>query len=154
VLEVVAVDGADEAVFGGRLCWQVSNLDSVKSVEPAYLSGLAREVVGGLESARDALLDGGVTAVVGGQDRVLEASGVLEVNVELAVLALLGDGDARAGGCDVRVEDEGDNGAVRRDLGAHGALRTSSSSIADTLDGDLQFSSQYLVRVSGGVMCD
>lgn len=125
-----------------------------KPVGAAYLSSLAREVVGGLESARNALLDGSVTAVVGGQDGVLEASGVLQVNVELAVLALLRDGDARAGGRDVRVEDEGDNGAVRRDLGAHGALGTSGSSIADALDGDLQCLSQYLVRASGGAMCD
>jgi hypothetical protein len=103
----------------------------------ADLSSLTREVVGGLEGAGDALLDGRVAAVVGGQDRVLEASGVLDINVELAVLALLGDGDAGADGGDVGVEDEGHDGAVTRDLGAHGALRASGSTIADTSDQDL-----------------
>jgi hypothetical protein len=102
-----------------------------------YLSSLTGEVVGGLEGAGDALLDGRVAAVVGRQDRVLEAAGVLHVDVKLAVLALLGDGDAGADGGNVRVEDEGHDGAVGRDLGAHGALGASGSTIADTSDQDL-----------------
>jgi hypothetical protein len=108
---------------------------------------LTREVVGRLEGTGDTLLDGRVTAVVGGQDGVLEASGVQKLDVELAVLALLGDGDAGADGSDVGVEDEGDDGTVARDLGAHGSLRTSSSSIADTLDGDLQSMSWCLDKM-------
>jgi hypothetical protein len=58
-----------------------------------YLFSLTREVVGGLQGTSDALLDGRVAAVVGRQDGVLEASGVLNVDVELAVLALLGNGN-------------------------------------------------------------
>ena len=98
---------------------------------------MTREVVGGLEGSGNTLLDGRVTTVVGRQDGVLEASGVLKVDVELAVLALLGDGNAGADGGNVRVEDEGDDAAVARDLRAHGALRTPSAAIADTSDLDL-----------------
>jgi hypothetical protein len=103
----------------------------------ACLSSLTREVVGGLQGPGDALLNGRVTAVVGRQDGVLEPAGVLEVDVQLAILALLGDGNAGANRGDVGVEDEGDNTAVTRDLGAHGALGASSSTIADTADRDL-----------------
>jgi hypothetical protein len=98
---------------------------------------LPGEVVGGLEGAGDTLLDGSVAAVVGGQDRVLEASRILDVDVELAVLALLSESDTRAGGGDVGVEDESHDAAIIRDLGAHSALRTSGSAIADTADLDL-----------------
>jgi hypothetical protein len=102
-----------------------------------YLSSLTGEVVSRLEGTGNTLLDGRVTAVVGRQDGVLEASGVLKVDVELAVLALLGDGDAGADRRDVGVEDEGDDATVAGDLGAHGSLRASGSAIADTLDDDL-----------------
>ena len=107
-----------------------------------YLSSLTREVVGGLEGAGDALLDGRVTTVVGRQDGVLEAARVLEVDVELAVLALLCHADAGTDGGNVRVEDQGDDAAVVGDLGAHGALGASSSSITDTSDLDLRRISQ------------
>jgi hypothetical protein len=43
-------------------------------------------------------LEGGITAVVGTQDRVLEATGIGNGNVQLAVLALLGDRNAGADG--------------------------------------------------------
>jgi hypothetical protein len=102
-----------------------------------YLVGLTGEVVSRLESTSDALLDVGVTAVVGAKNGVLEAAWVTDVDVELAVLALLGDRDTRADGCDVSVEDDGDKGLVAVELGAQGALRTSGSSIGDISDGDL-----------------
>jgi hypothetical protein len=102
-----------------------------------YLSSLTREVVGGLQGAGDALLNGRVAAVVGRQDRILEASGVLEVDIELAVLALLGDRNAGADGGNVRVEDEGNDAAVTRDLGAHASLRTSGSTIGNAANLDL-----------------
>lgn len=103
----------------------------------SYLLLLAGEVVGGLQSASHTLLDRSVAAVIGGEDRVLEASRVQKLNVELAVLALLGDGNTGADGGNVGVEDQGHDGAVIRDLGTDSALRASSSTIGDTLDGDL-----------------
>lgn len=102
-----------------------------------YLSSLTREVVGGLEGTSNALLDGRVAAVISRKDGVLEAARVLKVNVKLAVLALLGNGDTGANRGNVRVEDEGNDAAVGRDLGAHGSLRASGSAIADTSDLDL-----------------
>lgn len=105
--------------------------------ESIYLGALAREVVGGLESTSDTLLEGSITAVIGGQDGVLEATRVPDVDVQLAVLAGVGQSNAGANGGDVGIEDEGDDGAVRRDLAAHAALRTAASTIGDTLNGDL-----------------
>lgn len=102
-----------------------------------YLVGLAGEVVGRLEGTSNTTLDRGVTAVVGTKDRVLEASWVPDVDVELAVLALLGDSDARADRGDVLVEDDGDKSLVGAELSAQGALGTSGSSIGDVSDGDL-----------------
>jgi len=119
VLEVVTVDWADERVFSGALI------------------SLSREVVGALQGTSNTLLDAGVTTVIGRQDGVLEATRVQDVDVELAVLALLGDSDAGADGGNVGVEDEGQDAPVRRDLGANGALGAASSSIGDTADLDL-----------------
>ena len=103
------------------------------------LISLSREVVGRLEGAGDALLDGSIATVVGAEDGVLEASRVLELDVELAVLALLGDGNGGANGGNVCVEDDSDERLVGGKLGAQGALRTSGSAIGDTANGDLGF---------------
>lgn len=103
----------------------------------SYLSRLAGEVVGRLERAADTLLQRGVATVVGTEDGVLEAAGVLDVDVQLAVLAGLGDGDTGADGGDIGVEDEGDDGPVRGDLGADTALGAASSTIGHAADGDL-----------------
>ena len=102
-----------------------------------YLFSLTREVVGRLQGTSDARLDRRVAAVVGRQDGVLEASRVLNVDIELAVLALLGNGNTGADGRNVGVEDEGDDAAVGRDLGAHGSLGASGSAIGNTSDLDL-----------------
>jgi hypothetical protein len=102
-----------------------------------YLRRKAREVVGRLESTSDTLLDGGVATVIGGQDGVLESSGVLDVKVKLAVLALLGDGDARANGSNVCIVDEGQGATILRDSGCHGTLGAAGTSICDTFDLDL-----------------
>lgn len=106
-----------------------------------HLSLLAREVVGGLERALDTLLDGSITAVVGAENGVLEATWVPDVDVELAVLAGVGKRNAGAEGGNVGIEDESDGGLVTRDLSAHGSLRATSSTIGDTTDLDLLFKS-------------
>ena len=77
-----------------------------------YLRRQAGEVVSRLERASDALLDVGVAAVVGAQDGVLEPSRVLQLESELAVLALLSDSNAGADRGNVGVVDQGDNGLV------------------------------------------
>lgn len=97
----------------------------------------AGKVVGGLQGAGDALLDVGVAAVIGAQDGVLEAAGVLELESKLAVLALLGDGDAGADGGNVSVVDQGDDTAVIGEDCADGALGTSSTASANLEDFDL-----------------
>ena len=102
--------------------------------DKTYLRSQAGEVVGRLERASDALLDVGVPAVVGAQDGVLESAGVLQLESELAVLALLGDGDARADGGDVGVVDESYDGLVLGEDGADGALRTSCTTGANLED--------------------
>ena len=99
--------------------------------------GLAREVVSRLERTSDALLDGGISTVVGAEDRVLEATGVLNVDVELAVLALLGNSNAWADGSNVRVEDERDESLISRKLVAQSALGASCSAVLDAADGNL-----------------
>lgn len=102
-----------------------------------HLSSLAGEVVSRLEGASDALFNVRVAAIVGRQNRVLEAAGVFNVHVQLAVLALLGDRNAGADGSNVGIEDERHDSPVTADLGAHGSLRAPSSSIADATDLDL-----------------
>ena len=85
---------------------------------PTYLSSLAGEIVDRLLRAADAFVQVRISAVVGREDRVLEAAGVLEVEVELAVLAALGDGNTGADGSDVIVEDECQSCLVGGDGGA------------------------------------
>lgn len=102
-----------------------------------YLVLRTGEVVGRLEGTSDALLNSGVATVVGAEDGVLEATGVLNVHVDLAVLAVLGGLDIGAEGGDVGIKDERHDGPVGRDLVAHGALRASGSAIGDTADGNL-----------------
>ena len=102
-----------------------------------YLLLRTGEVVGRLEGTGDTLLDGGITTVVGAEDRVLEPTGVLDVHVDLAVLAVLDGLDIGTNRGNVGIEDERHDGAVRRDLVAHGALRASRSTIGDTADGNL-----------------
>jgi hypothetical protein len=130
-------------VLSASSCWSVGGVRRHPFAKErlqawrTYLSSLTREVVGRLERTGDTFLDGRVATVVRGQDGVLETSRVRDVNVELAVLALLGDGDTGANRGDVRVEDERHDGPVAADLRAHGALGATGSSIADATDGDL-----------------
>lgn len=76
---------------------------------------MAREVVGTLLGTVDTGIELSKAAVVGGEDGVLEATRILQVDVELAVLAVLGDGDVLPHGGNVRVKDERHRGAIVRD---------------------------------------
>lgn len=68
---------------------------------------MAREVVIRLQGAGDALLDVCIAAIISTQDGVLEATRVLELEGELAVLALFGEGNTGANGGDILVVDQG-----------------------------------------------
>jgi hypothetical protein len=103
----------------------------------AYLGLLAGEVVCRLQGTGDALFNGSVAAVVGTQNRVLETSRVLNVDSELAILAVLGHSDTGTQGGHVAVEDESHSGLIGRDQCTHGALRTTGSAIGDATDFDL-----------------
>jgi hypothetical protein len=105
-----------------------------------YLVLRPREVVGRFEGTGDTLLDGRIATVVGAQNRVLEAAGVLDVHVDLAILAVLNGLDIGTNRRSVGVEDERHDGPVRRDLVAHGARRAAGSTIGDTADGNLDVS--------------
>ena len=65
----------------------------------------AREIIGSGLASCDSLVDSYVAAVHGAEDGILETAWILWIQVELAVFARLGDGDARADGGDVGVED-------------------------------------------------
>lgn len=110
---------------------------SVTSRVLTYLIGGAGEVVGRLESTTGALLKGGITTVIGTEDGVLESPGVGDVNIQLAILALLGNRNARTNRGNVRVEDESDRSPVSGELGAHGSLWASGPAIGDAVDFDL-----------------
>lgn len=49
-----------------------------------------------------------VTSVDGVENTVLEATWVSQVDVKLAILAVLGDSDAGPEGCDISIKDQGE----------------------------------------------
>ena len=56
----------------------------------------------------DTSIDANVSSVDGAEDAVLEARWVLKIQVDLAVLAVLSDGDVWTDGGDVFVENQGE----------------------------------------------
>lgn len=113
-------------------------LPKLEHMRSAHLRSETREVVGRLQGTSDTLFNGSIATVVGRQDGVLEASGVLDVKVDLASLAVLGDGNAGTDGGDIGVVDESHGGLVAGDTVADSALGAASSSVGDTLNGDLK----------------
>ena len=100
----------------------------------AYLVVGAGEVVGALDLAGDALVEVGVATVIGSEDGVLEATGIQQIEVDLAVLAVLSNGDGGAERGDVGIEDQGDGGGIGRDELADGALGAARATIGDAPD--------------------
>lgn len=66
----------------------------------------AREIEGALLTCGDTGISIHVATVDSVEDAVLETGWIFEVNVQLAILAALIDGDAGADGGDILVEDE------------------------------------------------
>ena len=141
MLEVVgSSDGTIEGRRDGGLFYpSVFSMykGSQELVLRSYLSLLSREVVGALQGTGDTLANGSITTVIGRKDGVLETTGVQEVDVELAVLAGLGNSNTGADGGNVGVEDEGHDAPVGRDLRANSTLRAAGSSVGHTTDLDL-----------------
>jgi hypothetical protein len=101
-----------------------------------HLGSGTREVVGRFDGTGDTRVESSIATVVSREDRVLEARWVEEVDVELAVLAVLGDSDGGTKRCDIGVEDEGHGGLVSRDGNTNSSLRATSATIGNTVDVD------------------
>lgn len=99
--------------------------------------GVLAEVVRAVEGAGHALLELRIAVVRALDDGELEATGVPEVQVQLAVLGL----ESRAHiGSDVGlepIEAECDDRLIGRDAGGHGALRAAIAREGDALDLDI-----------------
>ena len=104
-----------------------------------YLLLRPSEIVRGLESPSHTLLKIGIATIIRAQNRVLESARIKDIHIKLAVLAGLSEGNPGANGSDIRIEDQGNSSPVIGDLVSHGALRTSISTISNTLDLDLSW---------------
>lgn len=101
------------------------------------LLGVAREVVGGLAGARVSGGDLSVPAVVGLEDGELVALGVLDLDVELAVLAVVGRADALPGLRNKVGVQQRDGGQVRRELARDCTSRATGAGKGEANDGNL-----------------
>lgn len=105
-----------------------------EKITVTYVASLARVVVVALLEAFNSTVQLGISAVVNTEDGVLVTTWVLELEVELAVLAAVLNVDVGADGSDVFVEDQGDGLTVIREDGTSASLRATSSTIGDTDD--------------------
>jgi len=117
--EVILGDWADEVGLGGSL------------------DLLTREVVGGLLGGSDSLVESDESTSINTEDGVLEAGWVVEVDVDLAVLASVDGWDTWADGGDVLIEDEGEGSLVGRERDTDSSLWASSSTVSNGLNVDL-----------------
>lgn len=122
-----------ELICVGVSCVSVKN----RRTRVACLLGVTREVVGGLAGTGVAPGDVGVAAVVGLEDRELPAGGVLELDVELAVLARVGRGLTSARLSDEFSVEQGDGGQVSRELAGDGVGLAARAGIGNAGDLDL-----------------
>lgn len=134
VKDVILVNWALPCGACGGLCSTLvysSNPGKVRK-ERTNLLGLTREVVDGLLGTRYTLFKVCVATVIGREDRELESTWVAEIDVELAVLAVLLGVDTWSNLSHILIKDEGHDLAVVGQNMAHGAIRTSSAAIGDT----------------------
>lgn len=118
--EVVLGDWALELGLGGSLLLETG------------------EVVGGPLGGSDTGIDTDVSTVVGGEERVLEALRIVEVDVDLAVLAGISGAEAGADRGVVLVEEKSEGLLVGGERDTDGSLRTSSSTVGDTSNVNLR----------------
>lgn len=116
-----------------------------------YLVLLAGEVVSALCGARHTVLQACIAAVIGGEDGVLEAAGVFELQLQLAELSAVGGGDVGAGLHYEVVEGEGDCGFVVGEETLDGLVGATRAAICDTCDLDLVLG--WLALVLGDWSC-
>lgn len=99
--------------------------------------GVLAEVVGAIKGSSNTLVELSVAVVCAVDDRELEAAGVLEVQVQLAVLGLLSRADTRSNVGLELVKAESDDSLVGRDAGRHSSLRATIAGEAGADDLDL-----------------
>jgi hypothetical protein len=115
---------------------EVARLGAIPGSLGGHLLLLAGEVVGGFMDSLDSLVDIDETTVIGGDDGVLEAAGVAEGDVQLAVASGLSGGDSGAGLSVVGIEEDGDSLPRVGDRDGSGVLRTSVTTVGDIFDVD------------------
>lgn len=111
------------------------------------LGSILREEVGGQESSSDALIQASKAVVGSLDDGVLEATGVLKVQVDSAVLGAVCGGGARTNVGLECIEAVGDDSLVGRGAGGDGSLRTSVTRVGGIDDGDLAWVGSSLVAL-------
>lgn len=129
--------GGDLVVLGVDLAGSPKSTTRNGSSRGGRGGGILGEVVGAQERARDAGVKLGVAVVGAVEHGELEATGVVERQVELAVLGAVGDNSSWADVGLEGIEAEGDDGLVGAERGGYGALRATVAGEARRGDGDL-----------------
>jgi hypothetical protein len=84
--------------------------DNCQPNYPIQGSPTAREVIGRLLDPCYTLVETSISTEFGVKDAVLKSGGILEIQVDLAVQAVVCDGNSRANGGNIGVEDEREPG--------------------------------------------
>ena len=101
-----------------------------------YLSGLAREIISGLASTRGVSGEVSISTIISLEDGKLPSRRIGELNIKLAVLAVVVRSDAGAGLSDKAVIQQGDGGQVGRELASYRAGRAATASESNAFDGN------------------
>jgi len=112
----------------------VTALGAVPGGLQSGLLGLSGEVVGGQLLTLDSSVQILVSAIVGGVESVLPTIGIVDVEVDLAVLATVGNCGSRTDGSNIVVEEEGENLLSAVGGIGYGASRASATSIGEGID--------------------
>jgi len=106
-------------------------------LQGCLLTGETGEPVLGLLFGSDSFLEIGVARVVGLVQGVLVSVGVVELDVDVAVLALLDEGYTGTDGCDIAVEGEGDCLVVVALADGDCSCLATATGVVDSLDVNL-----------------
>lgn len=122
----------------------------IETMLETYRVRVTREVVGGLAGTKASLGNESKPAVVGLEDGELPSLGVLDLDIQLAVLTELGGGNAGAGLGDEAVEEDSDGGKVRRELSRDSSSRAARAGEGDGPDLDLMAGGAGGIVLRGG----
>jgi len=98
---------------------------------------LSGKVVVGLLEALDAAIELDISAVCGGDDRVLPALRVVQTKVDLTVAARASNGELGSEDCDKIIIDKGEGLLVIRDISREGSTWATAATIGQGLDVDI-----------------